>query len=203
MRARPSFLVRAGLATAAVAGLGALPGCIGLTELDQQIEKGQEKEDDKARLAHFEDAAQTYYDGGKYAQAIVQWRRVLELEPDRPKANWGLAKSLAMTGSPANLREAEQIFLKIKDWDWTHPTLGDRRHEVLKDFAEVYVQLADYYDRDVRSLQEKLEQPNADGPKIRKQLQEQHPYRSLVTGNSQHIAIFKAYCIIHGFFGKS
>ena len=38
--------------------------------------------------------------------------------------------------------------------------------------------------------------------KRRKQLQEQHPYRSLVTGNSQHIAIFKAYCIIHGFFGK-
>ena len=35
-----------------------------------------------------------------------------------------------------------------------------------------------------------------------KQLQEQHPYRSLVTGNSQHISIFKAYCIIHGFFGK-
>ena len=38
--------------------------------------------------------------------------------------------------------------------------------------------------------------------KRRKQLQEQHPYRSLVTGNSQHIAIFKAYCIIHCFFGK-
>ncbi|MBL9087598.1 MAG: tetratricopeptide repeat protein [Planctomycetia bacterium] len=178
MHARPSFLSRACLVAATVASAGSLTGCIGLTELDQQIEKGQEKEDDKARLAHFEDAAQTYYDGGKYAQAIVQWRRVLELDPNRPKANWGLAKSLAMTGSPANLREAEQIFLKIKDWDWSHPTLGDRRHEVLKDFAEVYVQLADYYDRDVRALQEKLEQPNADGAKIRQQLQEQAQRRN-------------------------
>lgn len=178
MRACPSFLSRACLVAATVAGPGSLTGCIGLTELDQQIEKGQEKEDDKARLAHFEDAAQTYYDGGKYAQAIVQWRRVLELEPDRPKANWGLAKSLAMTGTPANLREAEQLFLKIKDWDWSHPTLGDRRHEVLKDFAEVYVQLADYYDRDVRVLQERLEQPNADGAKIRQQLQEQAQKRN-------------------------
>jgi hypothetical protein len=84
MRVRPSFLSRVCLVAATVAGPGSLTGCIGLTELDQEIEKGQEKEDDKARLAHFEDAAQTYYDGGKYAQSIVQWRRVLELEPDRP-----------------------------------------------------------------------------------------------------------------------
>ena len=48
--------------------------------------------------------------------------------------------------------------------------------------------------------QEQHKYQNCD--KRRKQLQEQHPYRSLVTGNSQHIAIFKTYCIIHGFFGK-
>ena len=48
--------------------------------------------------------------------------------------------------------------------------------------------------------QEQHKYQNCD--KRRKQLQEQHPYRGLVTGNSQYIAIFKAYCIIHGFFGK-
>jgi tetratricopeptide (TPR) repeat protein len=166
-------LRRVALATALSALVGASSGCSSLSEIDGQIERKQEKEDDKARLAHFEEAAQTYYDGGKYPQSVVQWRKVLELEPQRPKANWGLAKSLAMMGSPTALRESEQIFEKIRDWDWTHPTLGNRRHEVLKDFADVYVQLAEYYDQDVRVLQERLAQPNSDAARAREQLQKQ------------------------------
>jgi|GEM_PF-2507739 len=184
MRALPLVVSRAALGALAAACAAGLTGCIGLSELDQEIEKGQEKEDDKARLAHFEDAAQTYYDGGKYQQSIVQWRRVLELEPGRPKANWGLAKSLSMIGSPASLREAEQLFLQIKDQNWVHPTLGDRQHEILKDFAEVYIQLADYYDRDVRALQARLEQPNAEPDKVRMQLQEQASKRNELLGKA-------------------
>lgn len=132
----------------ALSGMPALPGSAAAEEV----------EDDQARKAHFEEAAQTYYDGGRYEQAAMQWRKVLGIEPDRPKANWGLAKSLAMIGTPQALRESEMIFLKIKDWDWNHPTLGNRRFEVLKDFAEVYSQLADYYDRDIRILDDRLQQ---------------------------------------------
>ncbi len=133
----------------------------------------QAKEDDASRLAHYEEAAQTYYDGGKFDQSAQQWRRVLEIEPERPKANWGLAKSLEMVGTPQSLREADAIFLKIDDWDWSHPTLGNRQHEVLKDHAEVYLQLADFYDRDVRALEQQLDDPGADVPSIRRHMQEQ------------------------------
>ena len=135
--------------------------------------KQNEPEDDNARKAHFEEAAQTYYDGGKYEQSAGQWRKVLTIEPERPKANWGLAKSLAMTGTVQALRESEQIFNKIDTWDWSHPTLGDRRHEVLKDHAEVYLQIADYYDRDVAVLESALDDPRADVPSIRRHMQEQ------------------------------
>jgi len=153
---------------AALALLGTA-GCSGL--MPQGGSEG--KEDDAARLAHFEEAAQTYYDGGKFDQSARQWRKVLEIEPERPKANWGLAKSLAMVGTPQSLREAEGIFTKIDEWDWMHPTLGDRRHEVLKDHAEVYLQLADFYDRDVRALEQQLDDPGADVPSIRRHMQEQ------------------------------
>lgn len=172
--ARRSLGVRAGARVVVLGGIAALcllapVGCAGLSP-----EGGNEgKEDDQARLAHFEEAAQTYYDGGKFDQSARQWRKVLEIEPERPKANWGLAKSLSMVGSVDALREADRIFLKIDDWDWTHPTLGDRRHEVLKDHAEVYLKLADFYDRDVRALEQQLDDPGADVPSIRRHMQEQ------------------------------
>lgn len=156
------------LACVLAAGL-ASTGCSALTPGGKE----NEPEDDNARKAHFEEAAQTYYDGGKYDQAVQQWRKVLAIEPDRPKANWGLAKSLSMSGSPQALREAEQIFDKIDDWNWVHPTLGDRRHEVLKDHAEVYLQLADHFDRDVIALESQLDDPGADKPSIRRHMQEQ------------------------------
>lgn len=169
MRQPVRSLPRAAVAAAAVAA-GLLAACANMPKPGGS----DEKEDLEAKKKYYEESAQTYYDGGRYAQAVVQWRRLVELEPDRPKANWGLAKSLSMLDTPASLREAEQIFLRIKDWDWTHPTLGDRRHEVIKDFADVYSQLADYYDRDARAIQEQLaSSPTADAPRLRQQMQVQ------------------------------
>lgn len=165
------FFVPRGLAALALAAVlcASSTACSSLTPDG----KANEPEDDNARKAHFEEAAQTYYDGGKYEQAAMQWRKVLAIEPERPKANWGLAKSLAMVGTTQALREAEQIFVKIAGWDWSHPTLGDRRHEVLKDHAEVYLNLADYYDRDVTVLESQLDDTGADVPSTRRHMQEQ------------------------------
>jgi tetratricopeptide (TPR) repeat protein len=135
------------------------------------------EEDLVATKEHFEESAQTYYEGGRYQQSVLMWRKVLELEPERQKAKWGLAKSLAMIGTPQALREAESIFPTIVDLDWTHPTLGDRRHEVLKDYAEVYSQLGDYYDKDVRALKTELERPGANETRIRQQIAQQEAKR--------------------------
>src|SRR5436190_13590342 len=135
LRRAGSTLTLALMATVSTGCMGQLPPIPGQEARDQA-------EDDQARKAHFEEAAQTYYDGGKYAQSVVQWRRVLELEPERQKALWGLAKSLEMVGTPPALRESIQIFEKIVDLDWTSPTMGDRKHELMKDFAEAYSQLA-------------------------------------------------------------
>ena len=170
---RFGFVARWAASFAVVAATGA--AALGATACSSLTPDGKqnEPEDDNARKAHFEEAAQTYYDGGKYQQAVMQWRRVLAIEPERPKANWGLAKSLAMTGTVQALRESETIFVKIDAWDWSHPTLGDRRHEVLKDHAEVYLQLADYYDRDVTTLESQLDDPGADVPSVRRHMQEQ------------------------------
>jgi tetratricopeptide (TPR) repeat protein len=143
---------RPALALAAVSVLAFAAGCTS----DGKIDTGLEKEEDEgARQAHYEEAAQTFYDGGKYRAAEEQWRKVLASEPESPKANWGLAMSLARQGDAGSLRASEQIFQKIVQWNWQHPTLGDRRHEVLKDFAEVYLELADLYDADVRLLEER------------------------------------------------
>jgi tetratricopeptide (TPR) repeat protein len=178
-RYRLSPLARLGGLTSwlLLAATSSLPGCAGAMNAMPALPgsaAADEVEDDQARKAHFEEAAQTYYDGARYEQAVMQWRKVLAIEPDRPKANWGLAKSLAMIGTPPSLRESEMIFEKIKDWDWTHPTLGDRRFEVLKDFAEVYSQLADYYDRDIRILDDKLQQSDPiETARLREQKQTQ------------------------------
>jgi tetratricopeptide (TPR) repeat protein len=48
---------------------------------------------------------------------------------------------------------------------------------VLKDYAEVYSQLADYYDKDVRELKKQLEKPNADVARIRQQIGQQEARR--------------------------
>jgi Tfp pilus assembly protein PilF len=136
----------------AAAGL-LLPACTAA----EMAPEPTEKQDDAARLAHYEESAQTYYDGARYEQAAAQWRKVLELQPNHQKARWGLAKSLANTGTAPNLREAEQIFAEIVNLDWSHPTRGDIRFEVLRDFGQVYLDLADLYDKDVRSLEAQID----------------------------------------------
>lgn len=110
-RPRPSRLARLGippawlLLAASAPGLGGCAQAMGAMPALPGSAAAEEVEDDQARKAHFEEAAQTYYDGGRYEQAVMQWRKVLAIEPDRPKANWGLAKSLAMVGTPQSLRE--------------------------------------------------------------------------------------------------
>ncbi|HKB16036.1 MAG TPA: tetratricopeptide repeat protein, partial [Planctomycetota bacterium] len=156
------------LSSALLAAGLALAGCTA----DGKLDTGKEKEeDDASRLAYYEEAAQTYYDGGNYRAAEEQWNKVLAIEPQRPKANWGLAMSLAKQGDPGSLRAAERILVKIVDWDWSHPTLGDRRHEVKKDLAQVYLELAEYYDRDIRVLEAKREE--SQDPELGRKIQTQ------------------------------
>jgi tetratricopeptide (TPR) repeat protein len=150
---RPPRLARSWLRLGLL--LGTAAGAAACTS-DGKIDTGLEKEEDEgARLAHYEEAAQTFYDGGKYRASEEQWRKVLAIQPESPKAHWGLAMALARQGDAGSLRAAEEIFQKIVQWNWQHPTLGDRRHEVQKDFAEVYLELADLYDKDARSLEDR------------------------------------------------
>ena len=130
-----------------------------------------EKEDTEARRKHHEESAMTYYDGGRYEQAAAQWRKVLEITPDDKRAKWGLAKALAQTGTVANLRVAESIFLQIIDLDWTHPTRGNIKFELERDLAQIYVDLADYYDRDAHALEEHLDKSR--DPVVLRQMQDQ------------------------------
>jgi tetratricopeptide (TPR) repeat protein len=159
LRPLPRVLLAAGLA---------LSGCTADGKVDTGVEQ---VEDDAARRTYYEEAAQTYYDGGNYRAAEEQWNKVLKIDPNDPKANWGLAMSLAKQGDPGSLRAAEKILVKILPWDWSHPTLGDRRHEVEKDLAQVYLELAEHYDRDVRVLQEIRKEGN--DPEVQRKIQTQ------------------------------
>jgi tetratricopeptide (TPR) repeat protein len=166
---RPLSPRRALLAALAAGTVLAAAACTS----DGALDTGQEKVADEAAMrAHYEESAQTYYEGGNWKAAERQWKKVLAIDPEDSKANWGLAMSLARQGDPGSLRAAEQVFLKIVDRDWNHPTLGDRSHEVRKDFAEVYLALADYYDRDVRALEERRKE-RPDDPLIGHQIQTQ------------------------------
>jgi tetratricopeptide (TPR) repeat protein len=140
------------LALLATSGL-ALCGC---SSQELGIEP-TEKEDIEAKRKHHEESAMTFYEGGRYDQAVAQWRKVLEITPDDKRAKWGFAKAMAMTGTVANLRVAESVFLQIIDLDWTHPTRGNIKFELESDLAEVYLELSDFYDKDVQFLTEKLE----------------------------------------------
>ncbi len=169
--ARPGSPRRAGFLAAAAAAL-LLAGCEGMTP------EGQDKEeDDEARKSYYETAALTYYDGGKYEASAAQWRKVLTIEPDNPKANWGLAKSLAMIGRPGELRAADQIYERIIVWDWNHPTRGDIKFEIEKDYADVQMELAEFYDKNVRALKDMLKDPREDGALRARQLEEQKRLR--------------------------
>jgi len=153
------------------------PGLSACSSSDFQMPmtEGQEKaKDAAARTEYYESAALTYYDGGKYEAAAQMWSKVLSERPNDQKAQWGLAKALQMIGTPENLRQAEQILVKIVDLDWTHPELGDRRHEVQGTLAMTYQDLADFYDRDVRRLEERMSRDSeAETPEARQQVQTQ------------------------------
>jgi tetratricopeptide (TPR) repeat protein len=159
--APPRFRRRSLKGRGALAGALVLCGAAGFASVgckssDLGMEPTQ-KEDTEARRKHHEESAMTYYDGGRYDQAAAQWRKVLEITPDDKRAKWGLAKALAQTGTVANLRVAESIFVQILDLDWNHPTRGNIKFELERDLAEIYVDLADYYDRDAHALEESLD----------------------------------------------
>ena len=146
--------------------LGGCAACDAITGADEA------KLDDSARMEYFETAALTYYDGGRYDLAQIQFTKVLEIEENNKKARRGLAKSLYMEVinsslprevSAHKLRTSQAIFEQIVGLDWTHAELGDRQFEVQTDLALVYAELADLYDRDIRDLKHTLRRdPNAD-----------------------------------------
>lgn len=145
------------LAVAAAAFLAC--GCEGM------LAPQEKKEDEKTRKAHFEENAQTYYDGGRYEDAALQWRKVLEIEPSSQKATWGLAKSWAMAGSPESLRRAEGLYFEsVKDFPasplldhpFVHPTRGDIHFEIERDAAQVCVDLADWLEKAIKANEARI-----------------------------------------------
>lgn len=155
----------------AVALAFVLPGCGSdcFSCLDESPEA-----DAAARSDYYQEAAKTYYDGGKYDAAARMWRKVLVETPDDQWARFGLAKSLHMIGTPQSLRQSEVILKEIINLDWTHPTRGNVKFEVETTLANVYSTLSDYYDRDIRLLERRLaNDPNADTQQLQQQVQRQ------------------------------
>lgn len=130
--------------------------------------------DAEARAGYYQEAAKTYYDGGKYDAAARMWEKVLADSPDDQWAKFGLAKSYHMIGTPQSLRKSEVILKDIMNLDWTHPTRGNVKFEVESTLANVYSSLSDFYDRDIRLLERRLENdPNADTKKLQQAVQRQ------------------------------
>jgi len=162
--------------------LSVLAGCA--SEPPNPFGPSEEEMDDAARQEYFETAAVTYYDGGRYDLAEVQFRKVLELDPKNKKAKRGLAKSLYMLATEGRLsrnqaatklREAQALLEEVVPLDWPNPTgPGSRRYEVQTDLAHVYADLADLYDRDVRDLRHTVKtDPNADEPALMEKAHEE------------------------------
>lgn len=125
--------------------------------------ENDEVENKETRAEYYQQSAKTYFDGGRYAEAVHMWDKVLVETPDDQWAKFGLAKSLQMMGTPQTLRRAEAILKDIICLDWTHPTRGNVRFEVQSTLANTYSSLADFYDRDLRALESRLARdPNAD-----------------------------------------
>ena len=154
-----------------------LIACLALTLIGCQGAGGlasEEAKDSQARVDHFETAAVTYYDGGKYAEAERMFAAWLQEKPGNKKARRGLARSKMMQGGAQKLREAEEIFVELVELPWHHAERGDVSYEVESDLATTYMQLADLYDRDVRSLDDSLRNDDViDGAETRRQLQQQ------------------------------
>lgn len=146
-----------------------------------------EYEDSATRAAYYEEAAKTYYDGGRYQSAVDMWDKVLIERPDDQWAKFGIAKALHMMATPESLRRAQFILEGdpkqgyrngLVRMDWTHPTRGSVLYEVQTTLASVYSDRADFYDRDARSIQTRLENdPNADARELEGQLRQQEGRR--------------------------
>ena len=151
-------------------------GCLALALVPACQGSGfnEEAEDAEARVDHYETAAVTYYDGGKYAEAERMFASWVKEQPRNKRARRGLARSKMMQGTPPKLREAEAIFVEIVDLPWQHPERGDISYEVESDLATTYMQLADFYDRDVRDLDRALRSDETvRGASTRRKLQQQ------------------------------
>ncbi|MHC5012775.1 MAG: tetratricopeptide repeat protein, partial [Planctomycetota bacterium] len=141
-------------------------------------EAAERVEDEQARTDYYEQAAKTYYDGGRYDSSIGMWDKVLASRPNDQWAQFGLAKALQMEGSVRSLRRAEEILKDLVNLQWIHPTRGDIRFEVQSTFANVYSDLATFYDRDARILEQRLENdPNADVATVEEQIRVQRAHR--------------------------
>jgi tetratricopeptide (TPR) repeat protein len=142
-------------------------GCSGMSTPLDAMEK---EEDEAAKVEYYRDAAMTYHEGGKYEAAARMWQRVLAVHPDDQWAKLGLAKALHMRGGVESLRQAEVLLVEILPRDWNHPTQGDTRHRVETSLANVYSDLADFYDRDARILEDRLKYST--GPEAATMLQQ-------------------------------
>ncbi len=163
--------------------LVALVGCSGGLPTQLMPDKESAK-DAVARVDYYENAAKQYYEGGKYQQSVAMWDKFLSERPDDQWAQFGLAKSLQMIGTVPSLRRAERIINGADGnpgllcLQWQHPTRGDIRFEVQSTLAIVYSQLADFYDRDIREIDEKLaNDPNADSAGLQEWLTRQKQMR--------------------------
>ncbi len=148
-----------------------LTGC--QSDVPNPFGPSEEAQDDAARLEYFQNAAITYYDGGRYDLAERQFRKVVAQDPDDKKAKRGLAKSLYMQAASGRLSrrqrlikllQAQELLEEIVDLEWPNPDgQGSRRYEVQTDLANVYADQADLFDRDIRDLQRMMKtDPNAD-----------------------------------------
>jgi tetratricopeptide (TPR) repeat protein len=151
-----------------------------LTGCSSGLTTGQQDsaQDELARNQYYQEAAKTYFDGGKYRQAVAMWDKVLATRPDDQWAKFGLGKSLQMLGTLQSLRRAQNVLEGIVNLDWTHPQRGDVRFEVQTALATVYSDLSDFYDRDVRALEKRLkDDASADAPVVEEQLTRQQQVR--------------------------
>jgi tetratricopeptide (TPR) repeat protein len=122
-----------------VATLTVLGGCRTITAEDRRV-----------IAAYLENAAQ-YYDGGHYPNALQQWGKALELDPDEEKARLGQAMALYRMGLEdtkeglGNLAEAERRLAALRGGE-----LGDQSWKAEIGYALVQMRWAEAYDRVVR-----------------------------------------------------
>ena len=159
-RSNRSFAGRLPIAAAVVAAtlLGACSEPLPLTR-----DYRDEEEDSVARGDYYETSALTYYEGGRYAEAVRMWDRVLEANPNHKKAQWGKARALMGLGDFRSLHAAIPLLETVIQKGYSHTEWGDRTFEVQRDLGNVYSEIADHYERQIVYGNDRLENdPNAD-----------------------------------------